>query len=107
MRILETILMWHNETLNIWSHLFGSLIFVYYLYVAVYWEPDIDEEPINSVEKWPMYALCIGAIFCYGCSTFYHVFKCHSEQALFCLCRLDYQAIFIVIAGNNCPILYY
>ena len=75
--------MWHNETLNIWSHLIGSLIFVYYLLVTINLNPENDlksEFPLNSVEKWPLYALCLGAIFCYGSSTLYHMFQCHSEN---------------------------
>ena len=46
-QISKSIFMWHNETLNIWSHLIGAIVFVgLAVYIAIYY-PNMDSE--NSV----------------------------------------------------------
>ena len=36
----KSILMIHNETVNVWSHLFGALVFIYlFFYTIVYMPP--------------------------------------------------------------------
>ena len=42
--ISKSIFMWHNETMNIWSHLIGAIIFlVVALYIGIYY-PNMDSE---------------------------------------------------------------
>lgn len=47
------------------------------------------------------------AIICLGSSSFYHLFKDHSEMYHKTLVRMDYAGISIMIAGSNTPPIYY
>ena len=91
---------WHNETINIWSHLISTVGFIICLTFT-------ESNAETDIEIWPLQVLCLCAIFCYGFSAIYHTFQCHSENAQACLCRIDMQGIFMAIAGNNTPLVYY
>ncbi|KAI8143691.1 hemolysin-III related-domain-containing protein [Fennellomyces sp. T-0311] len=94
----------HNETMNIWTHLFGlvatMLLFIHYL----------------SEDKWsdlavtpyvPMSVYFICCICCLTCSCIYHTFSSHShEVAVICNC-IDYVSIVLQGTGSWLPSFYY
>ena len=49
----ESLFMVHNETLNVWSHLIGTIFFVAMLfYVTIYLSPTSMHQQTNLVDKW-------------------------------------------------------
>lgn len=93
----------HNETCNVWSHLFGVLLFAYYAWDMIFsrlWEQSMIHKVIFGV-----YLMC--AMYAFGCSTLYHLFMCHSEDSLHCFLRMDYSGIAALIVGSYLPPLYY
>lgn len=68
----------HNETVNIWSHLIGFLIFVYCL-VLVIWRPP--REVSSYLELLPLVLQLTSYMVCMLSSTLFHTFSCHSESA--------------------------
>jgi adiponectin receptor len=66
----------HTETVNIWTHLLGTLVFIV---LAIYFltrptsEVQIDKKLIFG-------SFFLGAIVCLLCSTLYHTLYCHSPK---------------------------
>lgn len=101
---------WHNETMNIWTHLTG-LIFLFY--VLVY--NILNDHPlgynmeINEVRatKFPIFFFIFSAMICLGCSTILHVFLHQSENILRFILRLDLIGVCSLSYGGCISFLYY
>ncbi|CAL8318021.1 unnamed protein product [Lota lota] len=103
---LKSIFMLSNETVNIWTHLLGFLLF-FTLGVndLTYVLPSADA----SHEDYLIYAV---GLFCFQvcmlCSVGYHLFSCHRNERT---CRrwlaLDYAGISVGILGCYVPGIYY
>lgn len=96
----------HNESGNIYTHLFAALWMVvlgsWWREYANYWYP-----ASNSDDAIVFLLFFLGGTVCYLLSTAYHVFSNHSHAAhLFCL-KLDFLGILTVIAGCFPPGLWY
>ncbi|KAK2169587.1 hypothetical protein NP493_1183g00005 [Ridgeia piscesae] len=110
---LQSLFVWSNESMNIWSHLVGFIIFFFLMiWDNTLWIPQsrgtASDHFIISVTL-----LCYQ--FCMLCSAGYHLFLCHSEQALpdggLHLISLAspstwYSVYFVVIAGLFAGVLY-
>lgn len=98
----------HNETLNVWTHLVGTLMF-FCLMILTYVKllPTLAKRAPQSTD----YA--IFAVFFFGAhaqmffSTIYHLFSAHSANVAKWLARLDYMGICLMIVGSYYPPLYY
>ena len=66
----------HTETVNIWTHLLGTLFFVV---VGVYFMSRPSSE-VHLEKKLIFGAFFLGAIICLMCSTLYHTLYCHSPK---------------------------
>ncbi|CAF0816716.1 unnamed protein product [Didymodactylos carnosus] len=93
----------HTETVNIWTHLIGTVVFIvlatYYLTVpsvGTKWE-----------EKLIFGAFFTGAIVCLLCSTLFHTFYCYSPNVSKFFSKLDYCGISMLVMGSFVPWLYY
>ncbi|KAF8068892.1 hemolysin-III related-domain-containing protein [Lyophyllum atratum] len=93
----------HNETINIHSHLWGAVLFIYLLvdfnsqqHLGATW---IDTAVFSVF-------LC-SAVFCLSASAFYHTATCHSEKVSSSCHALDYSGIVILTVGSFYPSLYY
>ncbi|KAI1372805.1 hemolysin-III channel protein-like protein Izh2 [Hypoxylon crocopeplum] len=98
----------HNETVNIFSHIIGAILF---LALPIH---------VFTTEVPPRYRLAttadvlvcsiyfLGVAVCFTLSTLYHTFMCHSEAA-YALggIKLDYQGIILLMWGANVPLIYY
>jgi len=93
----------HTETVNIWTHLLGTLFF---LIVAVYFVTRPSTE-VHLEKKLIFGAFFLGAIICLLCSTLYHTLYCHSPRISKFFSKLDYCGIAILIIGSVVPLLYY
>jgi adiponectin receptor len=66
----------HTETVNIWTHLLGTLVFIS---IASYFLTRPSNE-IHTEKKLIFGAFFLAAILCLLCSTLYHTFYCHSPK---------------------------
>ncbi|KAF7557877.1 hypothetical protein G7046_g5932 [Stylonectria norvegica] len=96
----------HNETVNVWSHLLGAIVFIFssfYLYNFI--EPRYETATENDV----LVFACFfgGAILCLGMSATFHLTSNHSEPVAKWGNKLDYTGIVALIVGSYVPALYY
>ena len=95
--------MLHNETVNVWSHMVGSLGFVgLIIYVSLLFTPEKSWLPM-----WPLFTQMFATMTMLGCSAYFHLFCCQNCSAYTSLQKLDYAGIAVMIAGSaTCPIYY-
>ncbi|XP_076459704.1 progestin and adipoQ receptor family member 3-like [Babylonia areolata] len=102
---MRSLLTWNNETINIWSHLLGFLLFLeLMLYDNLIVIPRLKGDIVDHV------VVSIGLIcyqFCLACSAGYHIFSCHSERACRRWLQADLTGISIGIIGCYIPAVYY
>lgn len=103
---LRSIFMLSNETVNIWSHLLGFLLFltlgIHDLFSVL---------PASGAHREDYVIYCIG-LFCFQvcmlCSVGYHLFSCHcSEMMSRRWLSLDYAGISVGILGCYVPGVFY
>ena len=96
----------HTETWNIWTHLFGVVMFcVIALCVYVFEMSKISLLP--WYEQLIIGAFFLGAILCLGFSFLFHTVSNHSEDVAHLFSRLDYSGITALITGSCIPCYYY
>ncbi|CAM6083197.1 unnamed protein product [Calypogeia fissa] len=123
----------HNETLNIWTHLVGFLIFLGLTAYTVLHVPKVVNFPYftileklrktveenithlvtpfspteSEVTRWPFFVFLGGAMCCLLFSSTYHLLNCLSKRWHDILHRLDHAGIAILIAASFYPPVYY
>ena len=115
----------HNETLNIWTHLLGFILFVTYAFTMpatdgngataggrVVWTallPSVSKVAAlpETVAWWPLYVYLVGAMFCLGVSAACHTMFCVSRHVSRMIWRLDYVGIAVMISTSFFPAVYY
>ncbi|KAL2393961.1 ADIPOR-like receptor SPBC12C2.09c [Exophiala dermatitidis] len=105
-RSLQSILHWHNESVNIWTHLIPaalSLPFASYLYSVL--EPRY--ERASRADVIAMSCFFVGAACCLGLSASYHTLSNHSPKVAKFWNQLDYAGIAVLITGSFIPSVYY
>ncbi|CAF2398885.1 unnamed protein product [Rotaria sp. Silwood2] len=93
----------HTETVNIWTHLLGTLFFII---MAIYYISRPSSE-VHIEKKLTFGAFFLGAILCLSFSTLYHTLYCHSPKISKFFNKLDYCGISILIIASFIPWLYY
>jgi adiponectin receptor len=96
----------HNESVNIYTHLLGSLLFLLLSFILY----NILGSRYEYATKEDIYAfscffLC--AIACLGMSATYHTISNHSYAVAVWGNQLDYAGIVFLIWGSFVPVLYY
>ncbi|KAK4100923.1 HlyIII-domain-containing protein [Parathielavia hyrcaniae] len=100
----------HNESVNVWSHLAGSLAFAlagayYYHYCRALVGP---RYAAASAADALVFACFFGSAFaCLGMSAVYHLLCNHSEAVARWGNKLDYTGIVFLIVGSYVPALWY
>lgn len=93
----------HNETLNVWTHLLGMLLFLWLMvYSLATWL--FDAPPLDKI------MFCVWALaaqFQNFSSTFFHWFCCINSKVWGVGQKLDYTAIAVLICGSNWPLFHY
>jgi adiponectin receptor len=84
----------HSETINVWSHLFGTLWFC-----ASATRFAVTATSLFSLSAAAILVYFIANIFCFACSTLYHVFADHAEADSWL--RLDYLGIICTIWASS------
>ncbi|CAH1794523.1 unnamed protein product [Owenia fusiformis] len=102
---LKSLFVWSNESINIWSHLLGFMIFV----VLMIYDNAIGVPNHNG--SWSDHIIVTLGVLCYQfcmvCSAGYHVFVCHSERASKRWLAVDLTGISIGIIGCYLPAVHY
>lgn len=134
---LSSLFKLHNETLNIWTHLLGFLLF---LVLTVFTAYELGQLPtfsrcvrgleynnsehcllqsmredvtnmmapmLNRTTRWPFFVFMGGSMFCLLASAICHLFTCHSKPLAIFLMRVDYAGIATMIATSFYPPIYY
>lgn len=103
----QSLLYLHNESVNIWSHLIGSALFLgsaAYIWAVVH-PRYLEYATAGDVAAFSCFF--VGAIVCLGMSATYHALVDHSEQVSKWGNKLDYTGIVALIVGSYVPALYY
>ncbi|KAK7506545.1 hypothetical protein BaRGS_00002020 [Batillaria attramentaria] len=102
---MKSLLMWNNETINIWSHLLGWVLFlVLTLYDNLIAIPNLKGGLADHI------VITLGLLcyqFCMLCSTGFHIFCCHSERASRRWLQVDMTGVSIGIIGCYLPAVHY
>ncbi|CEF60186.1 Adiponectin receptor protein [Strongyloides ratti] len=93
----------HTETGNIWSHLFGCILFCLIFLVERF--SHIQFRPSN--DQLILANFYFSAVFCFGASSLYHTMISHSCKAMTAFCKIDYAGIAIMNVGGFIPPIYY
>lgn len=87
----------HNESVNIWSHLLGFLIFFYFFcHTLAAPPPEVD----SHLEQLPIVIQLISYQYCMLSSTLFHTFSCHSETAHNDWLQRDHFGILFALFGT-------
>ncbi|KAK1892260.1 Progestin and adipoQ receptor family member 3 [Dissostichus eleginoides] len=103
---IKSLFILSNETVNIWSHLLGFLLF---FFIGVYNMATVLPAIGASKEDYVIYSI---GLFCFQlcmlCSVGYHLFCCHrSEKTSRRWLALDYAGVSIGILGCYVPGVFY
>jgi adiponectin receptor len=96
----------HNETVNIWTHLLGSITAILtsiYLYKSL--KPRYDSA--NQEDMVVFSCFFFGAASCLGMSATFHTICNHSPEVARWGNQLDYLGIVCLIWGSFIPSIYY
>ncbi|KAI2602205.1 hemolysin-III channel protein-like protein Izh2 [Hypoxylon sp. NC1633] len=97
----------HNETVNIFSHIFGAIVF--FALPSYIFRTEIPSRyklaTTADIIVCSIYFLGVGV--CFTLSTIFHTFMCHSEAVYSLGVKLDYQGIVLLTWGANVPLIYY
>jgi adiponectin receptor len=96
----------HNESVNIYTHLFGSLAFLI-ISILVFRSIASGYSTSTSEDVWVFACFFAGAIACLGMSATYHTISNHSHAVAKWGNQLDYVGIVALIWGSFVPIVFY
>lgn len=103
---IQSILHWHNESVNIWSHLVpATLTLPAALILYNILQPRYAQASLADIIA--MSCFFIGATVCLGMSASYHTVSNHSPSVAKFWNQLDYAGISMLIAGSFIPSVYY
>jgi adiponectin receptor len=96
----------HNESVNIYSHLIGAVIFSIVAGV-IYTQIKPRYETASSGDVLAFSCFFLGAALCLGMSATYHAISNHSQHVARFGNKLDYVGIVFLITGSFIPSIYY
>ncbi|KAL1822715.1 hypothetical protein ACET3Z_009493 [Daucus carota] len=115
---LFSIFRWHNETLNIWTHLIGFVLFLGLTFTKLMnlssvfdlihiFSRSPSSRSDDTSKLWPFLVFLSGSMFCLLSSSICHLFCCHSHPLNTLLLRIDYIGIVVMIITSFFPPIYY
>ncbi|KAK2602374.1 hypothetical protein N8I77_008913 [Diaporthe amygdali] len=96
----------HNETVNIWSHILGALVFIS-LPAYVFREIPTRYHAATATDVVICSTYFLGVTLCFILSTIFHTFMSHSEAAYLFNMKLDFQGVLVLMWGATVPLVYY
>ncbi|RHW69602.1 adiponectin receptor protein 1 [Trypanosoma brucei equiperdum] len=104
MMCLRSFLAVHNESLNVWTHAFGFVVFVL-LSILLFTNVVLAREYVWHCVVYGGFSFA--CLMCMLCSTVYHLFMCHENEAVSLFVELvDYHGISVLIVASYIPLLY-
>ncbi|KAJ6231859.1 adiponectin receptor protein [Anaeramoeba flamelloides] len=101
---LSSIFEIHNETINIWTHLLATMVFVY----CIYYVFTVDYlRRASNVAKLNIVLYLLGGIVCFSSSTLFHTFEQHSKRFAALFLKIDLTGITLMIIGSTLPFIYF
>lgn len=100
---LESIFWWTNETVNIWSHIFGLFLFV----VLTFDDITFLNKHASMTDMVIVGALLICFQMCMILSSVYHTFSCRSEKVYECFLAYDLFGIALSLLAIYISGIYY
>ncbi|KAK5661818.1 hypothetical protein OQA88_9920 [Cercophora sp. LCS_1] len=97
----------HNETINIFSHLIGALLFFALPVYVFSTEIPPRYAVATTTDKVVSCAYFLGVAFCFVFSTIFHMFLNHSAEIFSLGLKLDFQGVILLMWGANIPVIYY
>ena len=106
-KCLESLTYFHNETLNIYTHLIpsGTYLVLLMFFTDVFLIPHFPSTTMSDYIMINFYLL--GAFLCLLCSTCFHCLKQHSEAQSNIWSKVDYMGIIVLISCSTVSLLYY
>ncbi|KAJ6244635.1 adiponectin receptor protein [Anaeramoeba flamelloides] len=92
----------HNETINIWTHFIGLVIFLV-LFIITF-----QLESVKKAERSAKVCIAIylvGSVLCFFSSTTFHIFNCSSNRIRNIVLRMDLSGVSIMIATTAIPLM--
>uniref|UniRef100_I2CP54 Uncharacterized protein n=1 Tax=Nannochloropsis gaditana (strain CCMP526) TaxID=1093141 RepID=I2CP54_NANGC len=102
---LASLFTFHNESINIWSHLLGTM-YVFSVLVS-FLRLERLHPNVDPIEYKAILTFLLSAVACLSFSTCYHTFGCMSERAFKFLLRMDLVGIALLIWGSYVPGIHY
>ncbi|XP_034250193.1 progestin and adipoQ receptor family member 3 isoform X2 [Thrips palmi] len=100
---IESVFWWTNETINIWSHIFGWMLFLgltlYDLLLLNFHASTVDKAIVGGL------LICFQA--CMILSSLYHTFSCRSEKVYDCFLTYDLFGISLSLLAIYMSGIYY
>ena len=101
---LRSIFSWHNETVNIWTHLLPLICF---LVLCAFFLTEFLVHPMDALETVTVAVFFFGISVCLFVSCCFHIFKPISVDCQSCLLQFDMSGVAFNIVGNMFVMLYY
>ena len=101
---MMSVFKWHNETMNIWTHLLPFLVSVpvmAYVFIGL-----LEPHGATGFEVAMFVVAALGIESVFICSSLYHTMGCVSHDAHTFYSKFDYTAIAVKIVCGGTPILY-
>ena len=105
-RSIQSTLQWHNETVNIWTHLLPGILSIPFA-MKLYYSLSSRYKYADSSDIWAMACFFFGAGTGLILSGSYHTVCNHSPSISKFWNQLDYAGIAIMIWGSFVPSVYY
>ncbi len=93
----------HNETINIWTHLLGALLFIG---LSVYSQA-VTLTGSSLMNRILFFAFCGSATMCFFISAMFHTLLSTNKKIVTIMSRLDYTGIIVFIYTTFSTITYY
>lgn len=100
----------HNESVNIWTHFLGSIVFSALGLTALYFFKTFivpRYSTASTIDVLVFACFFAGAFICLGMSATFHALCNHSPEVARWGNKLDYTGIVFLIVGSYVPALYY
>lgn len=95
-----------DETVNIWSHILGALLFIS-LTVFVLNEIPARYHAASTADVVVCSTYFLGVALCFALSTAFHTLMAHSEAVYLLNMKLDFQGVLVLMWGATVPLVYY
>ncbi|KAI1615328.1 hemolysin-III related-domain-containing protein [Exophiala viscosa] len=105
-RSLQSILHWHNESVNIWTHLVPATLSLP-CGIMLYKTLEPRYERATAADVLAMGCFFVGAAVCLSMSATFHAVSNHSPSVARMWNQFDYAGISVLIAGSFIPSVYY